>query len=60
MKDKWVAGLNYTIDYSAAGEVGARLVELLPLTIEEKQRLFEIKSPLVRLEELDKVITMLH
>ena len=60
IKDKWGAGLNYTIDFSAASEVGARLVELLPLTIEEKQRLFEIKSPLVRLEELEKVITMLH
>ena len=60
IKDRRVAGLNYTIDFSAASEVGARLVELLPLTIEEKQRLFEIKSPLLRLEELEKVITMLH
>ncbi len=60
MKDKWVAGLNYTVDFDAASEVGARLVELLPLAIKEKQRLFEIVNPLVRLEELDKVITMLH
>ena len=60
MKDERVAGLNYNVDFGSAGEVGARLVELLPLAIEEKQRLFEIKRPLERLKELDKVITTLQ
>ncbi|MAI43041.1 MAG: LON peptidase substrate-binding domain-containing protein [Candidatus Azotimanducaceae bacterium] len=60
MKDERVAGLNYNVDFGSAGEVVARLVELLPLPIEEKQRLFEIKRPLERLKELDKVITTLQ
>ena len=59
MKDEWVAGLHYSVDFHAAGSVGGRLVELLPLAIKEKQRLFEIENPLLRLEELDKAITML-
>ena len=47
-------GLECNLDQ--AGEVGARLTELLPSPNQFKQRLLEMKDPLVRLGELDKLV----
>ena len=51
-----VANLELDIDYSQAREVGARLTELLPCPNHYKQRLLEIKNPVIRLQELEKLI----
>jgi len=48
------------IDYGQAREVGARLTEILPCPNEMKQRLLEMKDPVARLGELEKVIANLQ
>lgn len=60
MEDEWVSRLNYEVDFNAAGEVGARLVELLPFGNKTKQELFEMRNPIARLEELDRVIAKMQ
>ena len=60
MEDEWVSRLNYEVDFSAAGEVGARLVELLPFGNKTKQQLFEMRNPIARLDELDRVIAKMQ
>lgn len=42
--------------YDDAGWVGCRLAELLPLDVEEQQRLLELTDPLQRLAELRDVL----
>jgi len=42
--------------YADAGWVGCRLAELLPLDVEEQQRLLELTDPLQRLAELRDVL----
>lgn len=44
------------VDYRHAHEVGARLTELLPCPNHYKQRLLEMKNPVARLDELEKLI----
>ncbi len=44
------------IDFAQALDVGARLTELLPCPNRYKQRLFEMKDPVARLGELEKLI----
>jgi len=51
-----VQRLGLGCDMTQAGEVGARLTELLPCPNEFKQRMLEIKDPLIRLGELDKMV----
>ena len=47
-------------DMTQAVEVGARLTELLPCSNGFKQRMLEIKDPLVRLSELDKLVDVIQ
>lgn len=48
--------LGLSCDLGQAVEVSARLTELLPCPNHFKQRLLELKDPLVRLSELDKLV----
>ena len=50
----------FDIDYSAARDVGARLTELLPCPNRYKQRLFEMKDPVARLAEIEKLLERLQ
>jgi Lon protease-like protein len=56
MEHEAVRNLGLECDLERAGEVGARLTELLPCPNHFKQRLLEMKDPLVRLGELDKLV----
>ena len=56
MSHEAVQRLGLGCDMTQAGEVGARLTELLPCPNEFKQRMLEIKDPLIRLGELDKMV----
>ncbi|SFR73762.1 hypothetical protein SAMN05216203_2635 [Marinobacter daqiaonensis] len=47
-----INNLDMSVDFSSAREVGWRLIELLPLDSQEKQRLIEIQEPLERLSRL--------
>ena len=47
-------GLQLSIDFNSAREVGARLTEMLPLPQQFKQQMLKLKDPLVRLSELEK------
>jgi uncharacterized protein len=44
--------------YDDAGWVSARLVEILPLPLVEKQRCLEISEPLARLKHLSSLVTV--
>ena len=57
MEHEDVVNLGYTVDFSSAVEVSARLTELLPCGDETKRLLFELKNPLARLKELGKVVS---
>ncbi len=51
-----VQRLRLDCDLGKAVEVGARLTELLPCPNHFKQRMLEMKDPLVRLGEIDKLV----
>jgi len=51
-----VQRLGLDCDLGQAVEVGARLTELLPCPNHFKQRMLEMKDPLMRLGELDKLV----
>lgn len=51
-----VQNLKLEVNYEQAREVGARLTELLPCPNQFKQRMLEMKNPLARLNELEKLI----
>ncbi len=51
---------NLQIDYAEARDVSARLTELLPCPNRYKQRLLEMRDPLARLGELEKLIERLQ
>ena len=51
-----VQRLGLSCDLGQAVEVGSRLTELLPCPNQFKQRMLEMKDPLVRLSELDKFV----
>jgi len=56
MAHEAVQRLGLDCDLGQAVEVSARLTELLPCPNHFKQRMLEIKDPLVRLGELDKLV----
>ena len=56
MSHKAVQRLGLVCDMNQAGEVSARLTELLPCPNEFKQLMLEIKDPLVRLRDLDRLV----
>jgi Lon protease-like protein len=56
MTHEAVQRLGLDCDLGQAVEVGARLTELLPCPNNFKQRMLELKDPLVRLGELDKLV----
>lgn len=56
MSHEAVQRLGLDCDLRQAAEVGARLTELLPCPNHFKQRMLEMKDPLVRLSELDKLV----
>lgn len=56
MSHEAVQRLGLACDLGQAVEVGARLTELLPCPNHFKQRLLEMKDPLVRLSEIDKLV----
>ncbi len=56
MEHESVQDLNLEINFEQAREVGARLTELLPCPNHFKQRMLEMKNPLARLNELEKLI----
>ena len=56
MDHEAVRKLGVECDLAQAREVGARLTELLPCPNQFKQRLLEMKDPLIRLGELDKLV----
>jgi Lon protease-like protein len=56
MEHEAVQRLGLACDFEQAGEVGARLTELLPCPNHFKQRMLEMKDPLIRLSELDKLV----
>ena len=51
-----VKKLDLTINYEDARDVSWRLTELLPCSNPIKQKLFEMKNPLMRLKELEKLL----
>ena len=51
-----VQRLGLDCDLGQAVEVGARLTELLPCPNHFKQRMLEMKDPLMRLGELDRLV----
>lgn len=56
MAHEAVQQLGLGCDLGQACEVGSRLTELLPCPNQFKQRMLEMKDPLVRLSELDKLV----
>ena len=56
MTHEVVQRLGLECDLGQAVEVSARLTELLPCSNRFKQRMLELKDPLVRLGELDKLV----
>lgn len=55
-----VQDLGLEINFEEAREVGSRLTELLPCPNHFKQRMLEMKNPLARLNELDKLIVRMQ
>lgn len=60
MEHEAVQQLGLSINFEQAREVGCRLTELLPCPNHFKQRLLEMKSPLARLNELEKLIVRMQ
>ena len=55
-----VEALRLNADLDDASEVGGRLTELLPIPNDLKQRLLEMRNPIARLEDLDKLIVKMQ
>jgi Lon protease-like protein len=55
-----VQGLGLDINFGQAREVGSRLTELLPCPNHFKQRMLEMKNPVARLNELEKLIARMQ
>ena len=60
MSHEAVQRLGLSCDLNQAVEVGARLTELLPCPNDFKQRMLEMKDPLVRLVEIDKLVDQIQ
>ena len=56
MAHEAVQRLGLDCDLGEAGEVGSRLTELLPCPNHFKQKMLEMKDPLLRLGKLDKLV----
>lgn len=56
VKHEAIRELNLNINYQDARDVGWRLTELLPCSNPVKQKLFEMKNPVTRLKELDRIL----
>lgn len=54
-----VQSLNININYRCAFEVSARLTELLPFDVEDKQSLLELQDPIERLARLQALLDVL-
>lgn len=55
-----VRDLGLQINFDEAREVGSRLTELLPCPNHFKQRMLEMKNPVARLNELEKLIVRMQ
>ncbi len=55
-----VARLRYELNLGSAREVGSRLAELLPCSSGIKQRMLEMRDPIARLDEIERVISELQ
>ena len=60
MEHEAVRDLGIAIDFERAGDVSSRLTELLPCPNHFKQRMLEMKNPVARLNELEKLITRMQ
>lgn len=60
MEHEGVQKLDLEINLTEAREVGSRLTELLPCPNHFKQRLLEMKNPVARLRELEKLISRMQ
>ncbi|MDA0978142.1 MAG: LON peptidase substrate-binding domain-containing protein [Proteobacteria bacterium] len=60
MEHEAVQRLGLSCDLAEASQVGARLTELLPCSNDFKQRLLEMKDPLIRLREIDKLVEQIQ
>ena len=60
MSHEAVQRIGLSCDLNQAVEVGARLTELLPCPNDFKQRMLEVKDPLVRLEEIEKLVDQIQ
>ena len=60
MSHEAVQRLGLACDLTQAVEVGSRLTELLPCSNDFKQRMLEIKDPVIRLSELDKMVNLIQ
>lgn len=56
MEHEAVQRLGLQCDLHQAGDVGCRLTELLPCPSKFKQRMLEMKDPVLRLQELEKML----
>ena len=52
-----MAASNLTIDYNDMWQLGWRLSELVPLDMNERQRLLEIDDPLERLTRIEELVS---
>lgn len=55
-----IKALNMDIDYADGRQVGWRLVELLPLSKQEKQFLLELTDPFERLKQIEYLLTLME
>lgn len=60
MEHEAVRELELELDFGDATAVGGRLVELLPLPNQFKQRMLEMKNPLARLADLERLIVRMQ
>ena len=60
LKHEAVEALRLNVDLDDASQVGGRLTELLPIPNDLKQRLLEMRNPIARLEDLDKLIVKMQ
>lgn len=60
MEHEAVQGLGLSINFEQACDVGSRLTELLPCANQFKQRMLELKNPIIRLNELEKLIAQMQ
>lgn len=55
-----IQALSMDIDYTDSRQIGWRLVELLPLSKQEKQHLLELTDPLERLNQIEDFLALME